>query len=328
MRFCVLGSPTGWYFHDLARAALGRYELIGAPFSRVHCGWAADGRLEFASAGLDLAQFDAVLVRTMPPGSLEQVVLRMDILGCLEAQGVVVRNPPRALELAVDKYLSVARMRQAGLPTPATWVGQDAEEAVEAFGRLGGDVVVKPMFGSEGRGLMRVSDESLLWRVARLLTQQGAVLYLQEFIPHQGYDLRVLVVGPRMLAIRRVSDSDWRTNVSRGARAEPYELRSEVAELAGRAARLLGTPLAGVDILPDRDGRFHLLEVNAVPGWRGLARALDVDVASLMLDYLRDEVARGRVVPAAPLTYNAGSSASATCSARPIRPPASDAPPA
>ena len=64
-------------------------------------------------------------------------------------------NPPRAVEAAVDKYLTLALLDAAGLPVPPTWTGQSAAEALIAFEALGGDVVVKPLFGSEGRGLVR-----------------------------------------------------------------------------------------------------------------------------------------------------------------------------
>ena len=94
----------------------------------------------------------------MPPGSLEQVVFRMDVLNRLQARGVTVLNSPRALEMCVDKYLASACLETAGLPVPPTIVCQDAETALEAFEQLGGDVVVKPLFGSEGRGMVRVSD--------------------------------------------------------------------------------------------------------------------------------------------------------------------------
>ena len=322
MRLCVLGSPDGWYFRDLTRAAAGRHEVIGLPFSRI---WAecpdnsaparfavgdapfvvgdaplGVGPAQSAGGGAALDDFDAILVRSMPPGSLEQVVFRMDVLGCLERAGVEVLNPPRTLEMAVDKYLATARMQQAGLPTPATWVGQAGDEAMEAFERLGGDVVIKPLFGSEGRGIMRVDDEALAWRTTRSLAQLGAVIYMQKFVVHAGHDIRILVIGDQTLAIKRTNDQDWRTNVSRGARAEPYEASSIEIDLARRAAQVLQAPLAGVDILPGSDGCLYVLEVNAVPGWRGLARALRLDVAAHVLSFVESRVTARRDQPHSP----------------------------
>jgi tetrahydromethanopterin:alpha-L-glutamate ligase len=86
--------------------------------------------------------------------------------------------------------------------------------------------------------------------------------------------------------MRRRNPLDWRTNISRGARAEPLEVTAELAELAHRAAAAVGAPLAGVDLLPGRDGQLYAIEVNAVPGWKALGRSLGIDVAALVLEYV------------------------------------------
>jgi ribosomal protein S6--L-glutamate ligase len=291
MRFAVLAAAESWYFRDLCRAASGRHELTAIPFSRLVSS-NADGAFHVMADGQDLATYDAVLVRTMPPGSLEQVVFRMDALARLEAAGQAVLNPPRSLEAAIDKYLASARLAAAGVPTPRTCVCQGADDAMEAFVQLGGDVVVKPIFGGEGRGLMRVGDESLALRVFKTLAQCQAAIYLQEFIPHEGFDERVLLIGDRALAMRRRHPHDWRTNISRGATAEPLAADDELVSLARRAAEAVGTTLSGVDILTGREGRRYVIEVNGVPGWKGLASALNVDVAALVLDELAKAAAR------------------------------------
>jgi ribosomal protein S6--L-glutamate ligase len=283
MRLVVLCSPTSWYFRDLARAAAGRHEIVPAAFTAI-ASTIEDGRVRVTSGGCDLTAADAVLVRTMPPGTLEQVVFRMDALARVEAAGVRVINPPRAIEVAVDKYLASTRLVASGLPHPETVACQGWEEAMAAFGQLGGDVVVKPLFGAEGRGITRINDEAIAERVFKTLAQLGAVLYLQRFVEHHGADIRVLIVGKRVLAMRRASATDWRTNASRGATTTPIELTDAMVELARRAADAVGAPLAGVDLLPGRDGRLYVLEVNAVPGWQALSRTLKVDVARLVID--------------------------------------------
>lgn len=282
MRFAVLAALDSWYLRDLQRAAAGRHEIVPFDFQRLV------GRLEPSGGSLwcgtaNLAECDAVFVRTMPPGSLERVVVRMDYLGQLEAAGRVVLNPPRAVEVAVDKYLASARLQAAGLETPPTIVCQTADDALEAFATLGGDVVVKPLFGSEGRGITRVSDPDLALRAFRMLEQLGAVIYLQRYVAHAGFDLRLLVIGQQVLGMRRVNPDDWRTNVSRGAKAERFEPDDTLRELALRAAQAVGAPLAGVDFLPGLDGKLYAIEVNAVPGWKALARAHDVDIAAMVL---------------------------------------------
>jgi RimK family alpha-L-glutamate ligase len=267
MRIALLSAGDGWHVRDLHRAAaaLG-HDAAAVDFRRVSASVSA------SSPSGSLSAFDGVLVRTMPPGSLEHVVFRMDLLHRLQAAGVRVLNPPRAVEICVDKYLATALLEAAGLRVPPTVVCQHADAAQEAFETLGGDVVVKPLFGSEGRGMVRVSDPEMAWRTFRTLERTQAVLYLQRFIRHPGWDLRVFVVGGRVLtAMRRWasrSSGDWRTNVAQGGSAEPIRLGPEEERLALRAAAVLGAAVAGVDLLPGPGGEWYVLEVNAVPGWR------------------------------------------------------------
>jgi ribosomal protein S6--L-glutamate ligase len=293
MHFAVLCARDSWYLKDLRRAAADRHEITPLAF-RDLAAEIAPPTAKFTAAALDLSRVDAVLVRTMPPATLEQVVFRMDVLARLEAAGQRVINPPRAIEAAVDKYLASAKLAAAGLATPPTCVCQTPDDALQAFARFGGDVVVKPLFGAEGRGITRLADEALAQRAFSMLARLGAVLYIQPFIPHDGHDLRVLVVGEKMWAMRRSNPLDWRTNVSRGANAAPAQLDSHCALLARRAAACIAAPVAGVDLLPGRDGRIYVLEVNAVPGWQALSRTLEVDIARQVLEYLESLAPRGR----------------------------------
>src|SRR5262249_41679046 len=144
----ALVSGLGWHVADLRRAAE-RLDvtLHTLSFSELSASVPEPGsRARIRAGGIDLMDVGGVLVRMMPPGSLEQVVFRMDALQRVAAAGVTVLNPPRAIEAAVDKYLTLALLSQAGLPVPATWAGQTVAEALEAFDELGGDVVVKPLF--------------------------------------------------------------------------------------------------------------------------------------------------------------------------------------
>lgn len=289
MHIAILCSPDSWYLSDLRRAAGADHQLSPILFRDLSAELTDSGP-RFRAGRLELEKVDAVLVRTMPPASLEQVVMRMDMLARLEASGKVVLNPARAIEAAVDKYLTSAKLHAAGLATPRTVVCQTPSAAMEAFEQLGGDVVVKPLFGGEGRGIARLNDAAIAQRSFSLLVGLGAVLYVQQFVPHDGYDLRVLIVGEQMWAMRRRNELDWRTNVSRGAIAESVELQPEWAEMARRAAQVIGAPIAGVDLLPGRDGRVYAIEVNAVPGWQALSRVLQVDVAHCVLDYTAAQV--------------------------------------
>ncbi len=258
------------------------------------------GRLDSRTVNDDLVliagfqnepRYDAILVRTMPLGTLEQVIFRMNALHVAQELGVRVVNAPRSLEIAIDKWLTLDFMRRAGLTIPRTIVCQSREAALEGFESLGKDVVVKPLFGGEGRGILRIDNADMAWRAFSTLEQLGAVIYLQEFLPHHGYDLRLLIIGQKVFSVsRHAPNGEWRTNVSRGGEAVPFEASATQIEIAKKAAAAIGGTMVGVDILPTKDGRDVVLEVNAVPGWRGTAKALGIDMSHEILESLRHDL--------------------------------------
>ena len=295
MRLGIFAAANSAYAALLSRAAVARGHEVAClefPQLRVVVGGAAAVR--WLCGDIDLRSLDAVIVRTMPPGSLEQVVARMDLLAGLEATGVLVLNPPKALECAVDKYLTTQRLAFAGLPVPETVVCESADAALDAFEMLGGDVVVKPLFGAEGRGILRISDRELGLRAFRTLERLGAVLYLQRFVDGPRYDLRLLLLDGELLgAMRRIPrDGDFRANLSQQGRAEPYVPSAEEQELACRAAQVTGAVFAGVDLMHTRDMEPLVIEVNAVPGWKGLQETCGVAVPERFIEWIERQHAQ------------------------------------
>jgi len=284
LRIALLSGGNGWHVRDLQRAATTRgHQSTVVDFEKLSAAVVIGAK--------PFSEFDAIIVRTMPAGSLEQVVFRMDLLHQAQDRGLCVLNPPRALETCIDKYLASAKLEFAGLLVPPTIVCQTAEDALAAFEQLGGDVVVKPLFGAEGRGMMRISDRELAWRTFRTLERTGSVLYLQKFIAHPGWDLRVFVLDGRVLAgMKRFSLNDWRTNVAQGGRVEAIEVEPPLTRTAIAAAQTCSAVASGVDLLLGPDGRWYVIEVNAVPGWRALAPATGIDVASSIIECLEQRL--------------------------------------
>jgi RimK family alpha-L-glutamate ligase len=236
-----------------------------------------------------LKDLNALIIRPIGRGSLEEIVFRMDVLYRLERLGFYVVNPPEAIEHCVDKYDLLAILEEAGVPVPRTAVTEDADEALKAFYELGGDVVVKPIFGSRGVGSTRITDPNVAYTVFRAITFYHGVIYLQEFVPHGCSDIRAFVIGNRVAAaMRRVANS-WKTNYSQGARPEPLRLDGELEELAVKSAQLIKCKIAGVDILESPKGPM-VIEVNSQPGWRGLQSVTRVNIANEIIDYVLSEL--------------------------------------
>jgi RimK family alpha-L-glutamate ligase len=293
MRVLILSARTGWHTDELDRALAARghdarvlpYERLVA---RLGAGFGA-GRL--SSEAESILEADAVLARIIPNGSLEQIIYRVDALHWIENRGIPVMNSPRAIERSVDKFYTSALLQDAGLPTPATVVCEGVADAIAAVREMG-DVVVKPIFGSMGHGMVRLSDPDVAYRVLRTLEQTRTIFYVQRAADHDGRDIRVFVVGGRVLGAveRRAPSGEWRSNFSRGASTHGFELPSSWADLAIRAAAAVGAEYAGVDLLPSRDGTVFVLEVNGIPGWQGLQQATGLDVAGAIVDCLEMRV--------------------------------------
>jgi RimK family alpha-L-glutamate ligase len=280
----ILASREGWHTQELTRALAARghtWSLV--PYEGLTA--SLGGRPGLRSGAAELDRADVVLPRIIPAGSLEQIVFRMDALHRLSERGVRVVNPARAIERTVDKFWTSALLEQCGLPTPETIVCESAEQAMAAFRALG-DVIVKPLFGSMGLGMVRVADEEMAYRVVQTIETIRGVFYLQRTIDHDGRDVRVFVLGGRVLAAIERRAQGWRTNIARGAVGRPIALPDEWAGLALRAAAAVGAEYAGVDLLPARDGTLYVLEVNGVPGWEGLQQATGIDVAGALVDHL------------------------------------------
>jgi len=289
-RIAIFTDDPGWHGARLQEAFAAR-GCESRFVSLQSCGFDLSGD---DGGGLVLPGFDALpdgaFVRGVPGGALEQVVLYLDILHALSRLGVLVYNDARAIERSVDKAMTSFLLRRARIPTPPAWIvtqEQGARDLVERERRAGHAVVLKPLFGSQGKGVIRVFEPSELPPPEDC----NGVYYLQRFISTgkaSAHDWRVFVIGGRAVAAMRRCAEGWITNVAQGATCQPALLDSELRDLAESSAATLEMHYAGVDILRDAGGRASVIEVNSIPAWKGLQQVCALDVAdSLAADFLR-----------------------------------------
>ncbi|HUF36734.1 MAG TPA: RimK family alpha-L-glutamate ligase [Gemmatimonadales bacterium] len=282
-RIAILTEEPGWHGAELRRALEARGAQVRfASLRACRLGLAgADPPVILPGAGEELP--DGVMIRDVPGGTLEQVVLRLDVLHALREHGIPVYNDARAIERTVDKAMTSFLLRRAGLPTPPTCVTESPGEAaafLAAETASGHEVVVKPLFGSLGVGLRRLGTGMALPGES----EHGGVWYLQRYIDTgadgQGdRDLRVLVVGGASVAAMIRHGPGWVSNVAQGARCEPCPSDPELEAMAAAACAAVGADHAGVDLVRDGAGRLQVLEVNGIPAWRGLQGTTTVDIA-------------------------------------------------
>jgi [lysine-biosynthesis-protein LysW]--L-2-aminoadipate ligase len=234
----------------------------------------------------ELEPGDAVVGRLDVLPTLEGVDDGAWALGALEARRIAVLNDAAALFSTHDKLLTCRLLRRAELPHPRTaHVRPD-----RPFPAVRPPVVVKPRFGSGGQCVTLCEDEESLCDTLALLSsvpwfeQQGVLV--QELVPPQGYDLRILVAGRRIVGavFRIAAEGEWRTNISLGGTRVPVgDPPQRASEIALAAAAAAGTALVGVDLVQDGLGNWVVIELNgAVEFTREYAPDGDVfvDVAS------------------------------------------------
>jgi RimK family alpha-L-glutamate ligase len=286
LRVAVLGASGSWHTHRLVQVLAGRgHEVVAIPATRLQSIVDDDGAAHVLGPdGVVLDALDLMIVRGLPRGSLEQVIFRMNALHVLAEQGVRCVNSPRAIERTVDKSWAGALLALAGVPTPPTIVCERYDGAMQAFDRLGGDVVVKPLFGAMGNGIVRVEDRDVAHRVFRALELERTVYYVQRTVAPLGRrNLRLLVVaGDVAGAMERVTDS-WRANIARGARARAVAPSDDERRLALAAASAVEADVAGVDLLVAPDGEIVVLEVNGIPGWQALQSVCARDLTEVVV---------------------------------------------
>ena len=285
-RVVIFTDDPGWHGGVLCRALAQRH-LSASLVSLKDCYLDLSGeRPQVVIPGFVGAAPAGVFVRGVPGGTLEEVILRLDLLHALDHLGVPVYNQGRAIERTVDKALTSFLLLAAGIPTPRTWVleGPAAARQVTAGALASGDtLVLKPLFGSQGEGLQRITNLAEL----DSLTPPNGVFYLQVFIerPSPPYcDYRVLVVnGVARYAMSR-SSTHWITNRALGAVCAATPLLPAMRELAEAASAAVQTDYAGVDLLQDASGRWWVGEVNGVPAWWGLQTVYGEGVTAAIVD--------------------------------------------
>ncbi len=217
---------------------------------------------------------------------------RFDVLKYLENY-VPVINPTSGLENAGNKFITTTLMEVNKIPHPKTVITEDIDKALiwtEKFK----DCVLKPLFGNQGRGIIRLKNKSMISKLNILneFKKKHGVFYIQEFInnPNEVYrDIRALVIGDEVVsAMYRVSN-DWITNIHQNGKPEKCDITDEIKELAIKSKNAVGLIYGGVDLMESKDG-LKVIEVNGSPSWEGLSRISNIDITEKLMEYVLEYV--------------------------------------
>ncbi len=239
-------------------------------------GLRVDGSISLGMDGTTADAYDAYILRGF--NRRGEIDFQYEIFEILVQQGKVVINAPATLSLVESKAQTTFILQQAGLPVPRTLVTQELSAAVSIVKEFG-TAVVKPLYGSFGIGIERVAADAADEIMPAFLDRYG-VVYVQEYIPNDGRDLRAFVVGDEIPAAvyRIASEGQWKTNVHQGSSCEPCELTAQLHDMCLEASKIAGLEYTGVDIMEGPDGPM-IIELNGTPAWHGLYAATGRDVA-------------------------------------------------
>jgi RimK family alpha-L-glutamate ligase len=233
-------------------------------------------------------------------GSFEATTKRLGVLHALTKLGVVVWNDARAIERCVDKSTTSFLLGQAGVPTPPTWTMESAEAARELVEREAprGPLVLKPLFGAQGKGLRLIRRPEDLPAPKEI----AGVYYLQRFQSNGAQDFadyRLFVLRGRVIAAMMRRASTWITNVKQGGQPLGVAPDPKMERLAIAAAEAVGAAIAGVDVLVTADSGPTVLEVNSMPAWSGVQKVSNRNIAEAIAWSLMETLDRRPAQPRA-----------------------------
>jgi len=211
--------------------------------------------------------------------------------------GILTVNSAAVAEACGDKLITTALLAKAGVPQPHSRVAFTPESALETIEAMGYPVVLKPVIGSWGRLLAKVNDrdtaEAILEHKATLGSVQHSVFYIQEYIRKPGRDIRVVVVGDKVItAIYRKSEH-WITNTARGGEGELCPVTPELEEVSLKAAQAVGGGVLAVDVIEDPERGMLVNEVNHTMEFHTVQPLSGIDIADTIVGYTVDKAIKG-----------------------------------
>ena len=212
------------------------------------------------------------------------------IIRHMERLGVTMINGSESIDAVKDKLYSQQILGQSNLPVPKTMLVRHPINLELIEKNLSYPMIVKTLSGSYGAGVFLVEDRKQFRQLMKMaeLTKPSYNIIVQEFIQDSyGKDLRVLVVNGKVVGcmMRQAVDGDFRANLTRGGEAIPYQIDENIEWLGGECARLLNLDIAGVDLLFN-NGSYTICEVNSAPGFEGMERYTNKNIAIEMVNYV------------------------------------------
>jgi len=208
----------------------------------------------------------------------------------LEFMDVPVLNKFQVANQCGNKMFMTLLLKKYNVPTPKTYFSFSSESASENIEKVGYPLVIKPVIGSWGRGVMQLKDKDTadaLFEIRDITdSPHDRIFYLQELIKRPPRDIRVITVGDEPIAaMYRKSSGGFKTNIALGADPELCEITKEIEEISTKASKAMGGGILGIDIMEDEKRGLVVHEVNNTVEFKGLARVSRRNIPKEMVEF-------------------------------------------
>ena len=208
----------------------------------------------------------------------------------LEFMDIPVLNKFDVASICGNKMFMTLLLKKAGVPTPKTYFSFTSESASENLEKVGYPLVIKPVIGSWGRGVMPIKDKDTMDAISEIRditdSPHDRIYYLQELVERPPRDIRVITVGDEpVAAMYRKSSGGFKTNIALGADPELCEITKEMEDMAAKASKAMGGGILGIDMMEDEKNGLVVHEVNNTVEFKGLARVAQRNIPKEMVEF-------------------------------------------
>ncbi len=209
---------------------------------------------------------------------------------CLEFMDIPVLNRFDVASVCGNKMFMTLLLRKNNIPTPKTYFSFSSDSASENLEKVGYPLVIKPVIGSWGRGVMPIQNRDTMDAIIEIReitdSPHDRIYYLQEMINRPPRDIRVITVGDEPIAaMYRRSSGGFKTNIALGASPEICEITKEIEDLAAKTSKVMGGGILGIDIMEDERSGLVVHEVNNTVEFKGLARVAKRNIPKEMVEF-------------------------------------------
>lgn len=214
------------------------------------------------------------------------------IVRFLDTMGVAKQYTSEAVILAHNKFLTLQKLAENGLPVPDTYMTGSRDSAKEIISKQKLPMILKLLSGFGGQGVIFIESREAAKTVIETMNTLKQEILIEEYVPNPGEDIRGIVAGEEVIASykRIAAKGEKKANIYAGGRAESFKLTEEMNEIVLKCAKVMNIKIGAVDMIANSKGRIFVTEVNINPGIAGIEKVTNLNVAQRIVEYIKMQI--------------------------------------